>query len=260
MIGVFDSGVGGLSVLKELVNMFPQESIVYYADNANCPYGEKSAEEVSQLCDDVVKILLSEGCTLIVVACNTATAAAIDYLREKYPDIPFVGMEPAIKPAAKLTKTGVVGVLATEGTFKGRLYQQTSQKYASHVKVVVQPGWGLVDLVEHDKIETAAADALLRKYIEPMMAAKVDQLVLGCTHYPFLSSAINQITGGVINLINPAEAVSKQVDRLLAKFNLRDSKEVPSYKFMASGNEVTLLEMVERVLPEFQKQHLKRHP
>lgn len=218
-IGVFDSGVGGLSILKELTKQLPDEYFYYYADTAHCPYGPRPAEEIIELSSKVVDFFLEKDCKMVIVACNTATAAAIDHLRSHY-NIPFVGLEPAVKPAAKDTKTGHVGILATEGTFQGRLYKTTSQQHAGHVTLHLQVGHGLVQAVEQNTIETAATRQLLNSYLEPMMEAGVDQIVLGCTHYPFLIPVIEELVDGKAVIINPAPAVARQAVRILKEYEI----------------------------------------
>jgi len=218
-IGVFDSGVGGLSILEALTALLPNEYFYYYADTKHCPYGPRPAQEIIELSSNVVDFFLEKGCKMVVVACNTATAAAIDYLRSTY-SIPFVGLEPAVKPAAKLTKTGHVGILATQGTFQGRLYKETSQQYAGNVTLHLQVGHGLVEAVEEDRIDTAATRNLLNSYLQPMLEEGVDQIVLGCTHYPFLIPVIEELVAGKASIINPAPAVARQVVRVLKKHGI----------------------------------------
>lgn len=248
-IGVFDSGLGGISIWKEIVELLPNEDLIYFADSGNCPYGNKSHEEILKLSDRITQFLLFQGCKMIVVACNTATAAAIDYLRERY-KVPFIGTEPAVKPAAENTKTGSIGILATKGTFEGRLFQKTKKKYANHISVQMQIGDGLVEIVENNQIQTAHAYDLISKYIQPMLADYADQIVLGCTHYPFLSPVIDQITKGKANVINPAPAIARQTKHILKKEGLVHSKKKqPQYDFYTSGDE--------RILAEFLAQHTK---
>ena len=213
-IGIFDSGLGGLTVWREVRRQLPNEDIVYFADSLNCPYGRKSAGEIIGLAHGIVDNMLALGCKLIVVACNTATAAAIDDLRQSY-HIPFVGMEPAIKQAALNTRTGKVGVLATKGTFDGRLYKQTSQRYANNIDVMVQIGDGLVELVENNEYQSVEAHKLLQKYVAPMLGQGVDQIVLGCTHYPFYKPQIEAMVGNGVTVIDPAPAVARHVAELL---------------------------------------------
>lgn len=236
-IGMFDSGVGGLSVWKEVAKLLPAENIVYFADSGNCPYGTKSKEEIIALCDKISDFLLTEGCKIIVVACNTATSAAIDYLRAKFTHISFVGMEPAIKPAALNSQTGSIGILATAGTLKGRLFNDTKARFASNVKVDIQVGEGLVELVEQGKTGTPQAEVLLRKYIEPMLADNIDHLVLGCTHYPFLIEDIRKIAGEKLILLDPAKAIAQRVKQLLTEQGLINvTNDAAKYSFYSSGS------------------------
>lgn len=234
-IGVFDSGVGGLSVLLELSKQLPDEHFHYYADTKHCPYGPRPAAEIIELSCKVVDFLLEQKCKMIVVACNTATASAIDYLRTHY-DIPFIGLEPAVKPAAQLTATGNVGILATEGTFKGRLYKETSQLYADHVTLHLQVGHGLVEAVEQGAVDAPATRKLLRNYLAPMLEAKVDQVVLGCTHYPFLIPVIEELVDGKASIINPAPAVARQAGRILKQHDIEAQESCVQEVFLtASG-------------------------
>jgi len=245
IIGVFDSGAGGLTVLKELVKLMPQCSYVYFADSLNCPYGPKGSNEIIRLSTIITEFLIKQGCTTIVVACNTATAAAIDFLRANYP-IPFVGMEPAVKPAALSTKTKSIGVLATKGTFKGRLYQETTSKYASNIKVCYQVGSGLVELVEQGNSNSEEAKDLLKKYINPMLQENIDHLVLGCTHYPFFIPILKEILPESIAIIDPAPAVAKQTTRITGD-NYCDSAEKPFVKFYSSGSTQALKTLVSEI-------------
>lgn len=215
MIGVYDSGQGGRSVLKELVALMPQEDYIYYADSAYCPYGPKEPGFIVGRACVVTEFLISKGCEMIVVACNTATAAAISYLRSHY-DVPFVGMEPAIKPALLSSRSGVVGVLATSGTFKGSLYLNTLAKFSGEVKVIQRVGEGLVETVENGVLDGPQVEHLVHNCIDPMIEAGADHIVLGCTHYPFLQPVIERIAGPGITIINPAPAVAKQAQRILS--------------------------------------------
>lgn len=214
MVGVYDSGLGGLSVWKELVKLMPFEDYIYVSDGGYCPYGSKPVEEIISRASKISEFLIEKGVNLIVVACNTATAAAISYLREHY-NIDFVGMEPAVKPAALHSKSGVIGVLATAGTFKGQLYHNTLARFADSVEVIERRGDGLVEAVESGAFDTEETKALLRKYIEPMMEKGADHIVLGCTHYPFLLEAIEEIVAGKAEIVNPAPAVARQTYRIL---------------------------------------------
>ena len=213
-VGIFDSGVGGTSIWKELHELLPHESTIYLADSANAPYGERSPEEILRLSIKNTELLLSMGSKLIVVACNTATTNAITYLREHYP-VPFIGIEPAIKPAALHTGTGVVGVLATRGTLSSELFARTSGNFASGIKVVEQMGDGLVPLIETGKIDSNEMTGLLHKYLDPMIGANIDYLVLGCTHYPYLKSRIEQMLPAHVRIIDSGRAVAMQTKRVL---------------------------------------------
>ncbi|OFX26220.1 MAG: glutamate racemase [Bacteroidetes bacterium GWA2_31_9] len=236
-IGIFDSGVGGLSVLKEIIKLLPNENIIYFADNANCPYGKKSCDEIIVLSDKIVRFLIKKNVKIIVVACNTATAASIQYLRNKYNSISFVGMEPAVKPAAINSKSGKIGILATKGTLEGRLFKETSKKFASDKDVIIRIGDGLVELVEAGKSDSTESFELLKQYLLPMLESGIDQLVLGCTHYPFLINNIKKIVGSSINIIDPAFPVAKRLKDLLQEGNLLNSKnEKIIYNFYSSGN------------------------
>lgn len=258
-IGIFDSGLGGLSVWREVRALLPAEAVHYLADSANCPYGPRSREEIIELSCRNTEFLLTKNCKLIVVACNTATAAAIDYLRERYP-VPFVGMEPAIKPAAQLTKSGRVGILATQGTLQGKLFRQTRQKYAADIETILQVGHGLVELVEEGQHHSPKAEALLRKYLEPMLDRQADQLVLGCTHYPFLCPLIHTIVGDRMNIIDPAIAVARQVSNLLKQnhWQLSGSQQGAEY-FYSSGSQHQLETFLQQVVRQPQR-HICQWP
>lgn len=244
-IGIFDSGVGGLSVFQELIAKLPNEDVIYYADSLHCPYGSKSKEEVIKLSEQITDFLLSNNCKIIIIACNTATAAAIDYLREKY-SIPFVGMEPAVKPAALNSKTKSIAVLATEGTFNGRLYIETSEKYTKDVRVSVVVGNDLVRIVENNKVKCQDSIRYVAELIQPLIDKNVDQLVLGCTHFPFLTPLLKEVLPTHVNIINPAPAVVAQARRVLQKNNIlnpNQSREA-EYTFYSSGNKDMLCRML----------------
>ena len=228
-VGFFDSGIGGTCILNAFRKLCPDVETVYIADSKNCPYGNKPADEIIRLSEANVKKLLKKNCKMIVIACNTATAAAIDYLRAKYPKIPFVGLEPAVKPAALRSKTGVVGVLATAGTFHGRLYNETKAKFAKNVTVIAAQADEFVTLVERAGIErgsglpTASAltgptvEKIVRAKVEPLLKAGADKIVLGCTHFPHLKSVIEKVCAGRAEVIDPSDAVARQAKRVLEK-------------------------------------------
>ncbi|MBR5836672.1 MAG: glutamate racemase [Bacteroidales bacterium] len=219
MIGIFDSGVGGLSVFREIHKILPDERFIYYSDNAHCPYGEKSREYIIDRARTITSFLISQGADIIVVACNTATAAAISTLRKEFP-IPFIGMEPAVKPAAQATKTGVVGVLATAGTLKATKYIDTREKWAQNVKIVEHIGQGFVELVENGKITGPEAEEVTSRSVKPLVDAGADTIVLGCTHYPFLADTILKVTGKHVTLIDPAPAVAKHLLEVMTENDL----------------------------------------
>ncbi|MDD2277883.1 MAG: glutamate racemase [Bacteroidales bacterium] len=249
VIGIFDSGVGGLTVLKELLGLLPNSSYIYFADTLNCPYGPKGPSEIIRLSTAITDFLIKQGCSIIVVACNTATAAAIDYLRANY-SVPFVGMEPAVKPAALASKTKSIGVLATKGTFEGRLYQETTSKYANNINICYQIGSGLVELVEQGKSDSCEAKKLLKKYISPMLKKDIDHLVLGCTHYPFFIPALTDILPKNITIVNPAPAVAKQTAKVLAEMQKPtdcNNGEESFVQFYSSGSTETLNTLVSKI-------------
>lgn len=245
MIGIFDSGIGGLSVLRELKELLPDEHYIYYADSAHCPYGEKPKEYIVQRARFITEFLLSKGADIIVVACNTATASAIRELREMWPDVPFVGIEPAVKPAALASKTGVIGVLATYGTLRGGNYLDLRDRYTDNVKVVEHVGSGFVELVEKGVLEGVQAEIVVRKSVEPLISQGADVLVLGCTHYPFLKNTIARIAGPEVTIINPAPAVAAQVARL---YKASDHSAGYSIELHSSGDEALLKEFYAKLL------------
>lgn len=212
-IGLFDSGIGGTSIWNAINKLLPAESTIYLADSKNAPYGQKSKAEIIALSCKNVEILLNANCKLIVVACNTATTNAIKELREKY-DVPFIGIEPAIKPAALNSKKKTIGILATKGTLNSALFSQTLIKYKD-IKIVEQVGHGLVQLIEAGKINSPEMNELLHQYLQPMIAANIDYLVLGCSHYPYLIPQIKNILPQSIEIIDSGEAVARQTKNML---------------------------------------------
>jgi glutamate racemase len=218
-IGIFDSGVGGLTIYKEIHKLLPHENIIYLADSKNAPYGEKSREEIIQISVKNTEYLLSRGCKIIVVACNTASTNAVQYLRENF-DVPFIRVQPAIKPAALNSKTKVVGILATKGTLKSELLLETSQRFAQGVEVVEQVGEGLVSMIENGQMYSAEMDLLLNKHLRPMLEKNIDFLVLGCTHYPLLTPQIKNIVGDKVNVLDSGEAIARQTKFILEQENL----------------------------------------
>lgn len=238
-IGIYDSGFGGLSVWRELYRALPHESLVYLGDGKNCPYGSKPQEQILQYACESVEKLLERGCKMIVVACNTATAVAIKYLRESYPDVPFVGLEPAVKPACLTTKSGVVGVVATERSLQGEKFLSTLARYGEGVEVIKAVGRGFVEAVEADAESEEQTESIVREIIEPIIEAGADVIVLGCTHYPFLRGVIDKVIGDrAVRVIDSGEAVEKRVESLLDEYAIRASEEnVAQYDFMTFADE-----------------------
>ena len=215
MIGIFDSGIGGLSVFREIRKVLPEQSYIYYSDNAHCPYGEKSREYIIDRARKITDFLIGKGCEIIVVACNTATAAAIATLRAEYP-VKFIGMEPAVKPAAKATQTGVVGVLATAGTLKATKYIDTRAQWTKDVRIVEHIGQGFVELVENGITSGPEAEKTVSASLKPLLEEGADMIVLGCTHYPFLADTIRKVASESfpdrkISVIDPAPAVARHL-------------------------------------------------
>lgn len=246
MIGIFDSGSGGLSVFREIRRLLPEESYIYYSDNAHCPYGEKSREYIIARARWITEFLLEKGADIIVVACNTATAAAISTLRAEYPSVPFIGMEPAIKPAVKRTASGVVGVLATAGTLKADKYLNTREKWADNVRIAEHIGQGFVELVENCNTTGFEAESIVRSSLKPLLDEGADVIVLGCTHYPFLSDTIEKVAKELypsrnISIIDPAPAVAKHALDIMKQENLLAASEGGhSINLYASGDDTNL--------------------
>lgn len=242
-IGIFDSGIGGTSIWKEITRLLPNEDTIYLADSANAPYGEKSPEKIIEFSIKNTELLLKKGCKLIVVACNTATTNAIDYLRNNY-DVSFIGIEPAIKPAALKTLTNSVGILATKGTLSSTLFSKTSELFASNIKITEQVGTGLVQLIESGKLHSQEMDALLKNYLHPMLDNNIDYLVLGCTHYPYLIPQIQEIAGDKVQIIDSGLAVAKQTKAILESANLKnDSDKKGKHQFFIN-TDVKVLETI----------------
>ena len=253
MIGNFDSGVGGLSVFREIRKVLPEQSYIYYSDNAHCPYGEKSREYIIDRAREITRFMLEKGCEIIVIACNTATAAAINTLRDEFP-VKFIGMEPAIKPAAQSTKTGVVGVLATAGTLKASKYLDTREKWAQNVKIAEHIGQGFVELVETGNISSPSAEETVRASLIPLLEAGADTIVLGCTHYPFLISTIEEVAHDAfpqrsINVIDPAPAVARHLIEVMKEDNISEkSASGYSIELLSSGDPANLQRTFESLL------------
>jgi glutamate racemase len=236
-IGIFDSGVGGLSVLRHIQRLLPKDRLLYFADQAHVPSGLRSAEEIQSFCEQITQFLTARGASLIVVACNTATAAAIDHLRSHFPDLPFVGMEPAVKPGAARTNNGKIGVLATAGTFESRRYASLLVRFAGNIAAYESDCPGLVTQIEAGELTGEKTEAILDAAIRPMLAAGVDTLILGCTHYPFVLPLIQKIAGPSVTIIDPAPAVAQQVKRVWDGMDIQESAAVPLELFTTGSTE-----------------------
>ncbi len=237
-IGVFDSGVGGLSVLAEIQRLLPNETLLYVADCGNIPYGEKTPEFIRLRCSVMADFFQAQGAKALVLACNTATVAGVADLRRDYPQWPIVGMEPAVKPAAAATRSGVVGVLATTGTLQSAKFAALLDRFATDVQVITQPCPGLVELIENGDLHSPALRTLLASYVGPLLAAGCDTIILGCTHYPFLKPLLRQMIPEDISLIDTGAAVARQLQRLLSQRNLLADGPAREAQFWTSADPV----------------------
>jgi glutamate racemase len=250
-IGVFDSGVGGLSVLRAMRELMPEEPVIYFGDQGHVPYGPRPMEQVRDFSEAITRFLVDQDAKLIVVACNTASAAALHYLRKKFPDVSFVGMEPAVKPAAERTRSGLVGVLATPATFQGALYASVLERFANGVQVLQHACPGLVDQIERGDLEGEETRAILEAALHPMLRRGIDTVVLGCTHYPFVIPLIEQVVGENVRVIDPAPAVAKQAQRLLEAGGTKNPAGEPAeVRFYTSGEISSLASLLPRLLGE----------
>lgn len=239
-IGIFDSGIGGTSIMREVVKLLPNENIIYLADSKNAPYGQKSKAQILELCIKNVDWLLKANCKLIIVACNTATTNAIKELRSKY-DVPFIGIEPAIKPAALNSKTRKIGVLATKGTLSSELFCETSEKLSKHSEIIEVVGKGLVEYIEAGNFETHELQILLERFLTPLVKANIDYLVLGCSHYPFLIPILKKILPKSIKIIDSGWAVANQTKQvLLNNCILNGMVGEPKIVFFTNKNQKTI--------------------
>jgi glutamate racemase len=246
-IGIFDSGVGGTSIWKEIHKLLPNENTLYLADSKNAPYGEKTKAEIVKLSIKNTEFLLENDCKIIVVACNTATTNAIAQLRANY-SVPFIGIEPAIKPAALQSKSKTVGVLATKGTLTSHLFHSTSENHAQGIKIIEQVGTGLVPLIEEGKAQSEETEALLKKILKPMINAGIDYLVLGCTHYPYLIPVLEKLLPVNVKIIDSGEAVARQTKSVLEKYKLfNTSNHKGRYQFFGNSDIRTLKSLLHDV-------------
>lgn len=241
-IGLFDSGIGGTSIWKEIHQLLPNEDTIYLADSRNAPYGQKPKEEIIELSIKNTEFLLNQNCKIIVVACNTATTNAIKVLREKY-DIPLIGIEPAIKPAAINSKTQTIGILATKGTLNSELFHEKILSY-SNVTIIEQVGYNLVQLIENGKLQSEEMKQLLHKYLQPMVEANIDYLVLGCSHYPYLVPQIKEILPDSVKIIDSGEAVARQTKKILEQNNLLNLKDTKGDATFYTNNDPGVLKAI----------------
>ncbi|MFL2612042.1 MAG: glutamate racemase [Flavobacteriaceae bacterium] len=239
-IGFFDSGIGGITIWESVNRLLPNENTIYLADSNNSPYGTKSYDELINISKENVDFLINKKCKLIVVACNTATTNSINFLRESY-DLPFIGIEPAIKPAALNTKTGKIGVLATKGTLGSSLFEKTSNIHGNKVEIIEQHGIGLVELIEKGIYSGSKIDSLLKEYLNPMIENDIDKLVLGCTHYPLIIDSIKKIINESIEIIECSDAVALQTKRILIKTNLINSRAEKSENLFYTNGDKNVL-------------------
>ena len=237
-IGVYDSGFGGLSVWRELRRMLPEESLIYLGDGKNCPYGGRSREEITAFAAAAVERLVAEGAKMVVVGCNTATTAAVEYLRSRWSEMPIVGLEPAVKPACLTSRTRRIAVLATEHSLRSDMFLSTAARYASDVEVCKVVGEGFVELVEQGLEHSAEAEMAVRKVVEPLLVEGIDKIVLGCTHYPFLRDVIAEVAGSGVEIIDSSEAVARRVEALLDEFDLKaEADNQPEYRFLTFADD-----------------------
>ncbi|MDH0895739.1 MULTISPECIES: glutamate racemase [unclassified Pseudomonas] len=249
-IGLFDSGVGGLSVLREVRALLPAESLLYVADSGHVPYGEKSPEFIRERSQKIAEFLLGQGAKALVLACNTATAAAVADLRERYPELPIVGMEPAVKPAAAATRSGVVGVLATTGTLKSARFAALLDRFASDVRVITQPCPGLVEQIEAGELDAPRTSELLQGWVGPLLAEGCDTLILGCTHYPFIEPLLRAMVPESVSLVDTGAAVARRLQVLLEQHGLRAEGLALATRYWCSGDVAAMQRVLPKLLSE----------
>lgn len=243
-IGFFDSGVGGTSIWKEVIQLLPNENTIYLADSINAPYGIKTKQEIINLCIKNTELLIKKGAKIIVIACNTATTNAINYLRNHY-DIPFIGIEPAIKPAALASKNKTIGILATKGTLSSDLFHKNAEQFTNLIEVIEQEGTGLVPLIENNQIESIEMEQLLQQLLLPMQQKNIDHLVLGCSHYPYLIPKIKKILSKEVIIIDSGFAVAKQTRKILTEKKLLNTNKGPINQLIITNyNKKTLKDLI----------------
>ena len=249
-IGIFDSGVGGLSAWREIVRRLPQEDVSYVADQAHVPYGPRRPDEIRKFSIGIARFLLELEAKVIVIACNTASSAALHHLRQTFPGVPFVGMEPAVKPAVERTRSGVVGLVATRTTVQGQLLADLMDRYARDVRVLTRVGTGLVEAVERGETDTPETTALLREHLTPLLEAGIDQLVLGCSHYHFLRPAVRRVVGESVGVIEPATAIARQAERVMVcRGDAAPKSQTGRHVFYTSDDASRFSDMLGRLIP-----------
>lgn len=248
-LGLLDSGVGGLSVLREIRRLLPHENLVYFADQGHVPYGPRAVEEIRAFTAGITRFFLKQPVKAIVVACNAASAASLYWLRDTFPGVPFVGMEPAIKPAAQATRSGAIGVITTKATYQGELFASLLNRYAADVRVVTQVCPEFVTLVERGELDSPAAHRAAAEYLQPLVEAGVDQLVLGCTHFPFLAPVLQQAVGEHVTIVDPAPAVARQTGRVIAQMRNKQPQD-GQVTFYTSGDPAAFHRLAARLLAE----------
>jgi glutamate racemase len=248
-IGVMDSGVGGISVLRHIHALLPHEDLIYFADSKYAPYGSKTPDEIKARCFEVADFLIAKNVKALVVACNTATAAAIDDMRAKY-TLPIIGMEPAVKPAAEASKNGIIGVLATVGTLKSAQFAGLLESYGRNVQVVTQGCVGLVECIERGELNTEVTRELLKKYLAPLLKEGADTVVLGCTHYPFVRPTIEEVVGENVAIIDTGAAVAKQLQKKLSEANLLSPNKPANIGFWTNSQTKNAAQVIEQLWGE----------
>ncbi|HET7010302.1 MAG TPA: glutamate racemase [Anaerolineales bacterium] len=250
-IGLFDSGIGGLSILREVRRLLPAEDLVYVADQAHVPYGSRPKEEVRSFSEAITRFLIDRQAKLVVVACNTASAVALHPLRRTFPQVPFVGMEPAVKPAAQATRSGVVGVLATPATFQGELFASVVERFAAGVRVVEQTAPGLVEQIEAGDLDGPVTRGIVDRALRPLLEQGADAIVLGCTHYPFVIPLIQELAGPNVQVIDPSPAIARQTQRLLAEKRIAADGVEPGRVVLYTSGDTESLQAWSARAPEF---------
>ncbi|MDR0361344.1 MAG: glutamate racemase [Planctomycetota bacterium] len=247
-VGVFDSGQGGLSILRELVGIMPAENVVYCSDSGRMPYGPRPLGEVRAFSEQMTRFLMSIPVKIIVIACHAASAASLKHLRSQYHCFPFVGMEPAVKPAAAVSRTGKVGVLATAATFQGELYEDVVSRFAANVEVLQQPCPGLAEFIERRSDDSAGLEAMLLGFVRPLVEAGADNIVLGCSHYPLVKNMIEKIAGDGVTIVDPSPAIARRTRQLLVERDLVAERARGNYRFFTTGDPARLAGAATRFL------------